>query len=293
LAKKAIRKNKFKKKPPRNQVRGRSRFKSPPILCVAVLAGIGLLSLMSLGLIFVHDLLTQCEYFEATAITTNEGQHLSRTDIMKQAGIGIGDNILSVNLKVVRARLMSHPWVSAAEISRVFPREISITIREHDPVAVLYLGRRHFLINAQGEIFKELDEADEYLLPVVTGLDYSDLNPAGQAKSTAYAAVMEALELKQRAQKDIAGLVIRQIRVDREIGLKLYTTGRIQSILLGYSHYPVKYERLKRIYFYLKREKLFPKVDSLNLVNLDRIVLRPAKVLSSAKKEKEVKRART
>jgi len=174
----------------------------------------------------------------------------------------------------------------------VFPREISIRIREHDPVAVLYLGR-HFLINAQGEIFKELEESDEYLLPVVTGLDYSDLNPVGQPKSTAYAAVMEALELKQRAQKDIPGLVIRQITVDREIGLKLYTSGRIQSILLGYSHYPTKYDRLKKIYFYLKREKLFTKVDSLNLVNLDRIVLRPAKELSSAKKEKEVKRART
>lgn len=292
MAKKKIRKNKFKKTLGKNQVRGKSGFKSPPVLGVAVLAGICLLSLMSLGLIFVHDLLTQCEYFEATAVTTNEGHHLSRADILKQAGIGVGDNILSVNLKVVRARLMSHPWVSEAEIARVFPREISITIREHEPVAVLYLGR-HFLINAQGDIFKELEDTDEYLLPVVTGLDYSDLNPAGQPKSTAYAAVMEVLELKRKAQQDIPGLVIHQITVDREIGLELYTSGRIQSILLGYKQYPVKYDRLKKIYFYLKREKLFEKVDSLNLVNLDRIVLRPAKVLSSAKKEKGVKRART
>lgn len=292
MAKKKIRKNTYKKKTLKNRHRDGFRFKSPPLLCVAFLAGIGLLSLMSLGLIFVHDLLTQCEYFEATAITTNEGHHLSRADILNQAGISIGDNILSVNLSIVRARLMSHPWISEAEIARVFPREISIRIEEHVPVAVLVLGR-HFLINAHGEIFKEMDETDQHSLPFVTGLDYSDLNPAGQPMSRAYAAVLKVLELKQRVEKDIPGLAIRQITVDREIGLKLHTSGRIQSILLGYSHYPVKYDRLKKIYFYLKREKLFTEVDSLNLVNLDRIVLRPAKVLSSAKKEKEVKRART
>lgn len=292
MAKKKIRQNKYKKKTRKTHSRGRGRFKSPVVLSVTTLAGIGLLSLMSLGLVFIHDLLMQWSYFEATAISANEGQRLSRADILNQAGIRIGDNILSMNLTLVRARLMSHPWISEAEVARVFPAAVSITVKEHDPVAVLYLGR-HFLINGQGEIFKEMDETDQPLLPIVTGLDYSDLNPSGQPRGMAYAAVMEALELKQKAEKDIPGLVIRQIDVDREIGLKLYTSGRIKSILLGYSHYGVKYDRLKKIYFYLKREKLFTKVDSLNLVNLDRIVLRPAKVLSSARKQKEVTRART
>jgi len=292
LGKKKLRKNRYKKRSRKNQYRAKGLFKSRPTLYLAISAGVGLLTAMSLGLVFIHDLLTQCEYFEATAISTNEGERLSRADILKQAGIGIGDNILSINLPLVRARLLSHPWISEAEVSRVFPSEMTITVKEQEPVAVLVLGR-HFVINAQGEIFKELDDTDQQNLPVVTGLEYSDLNSPGEPRTRAYAAVMEALELKHRVEKDIPGLAIRQIIVDREIGLKLQTQGRIQSILLGYHHYATKYDRLKKIYFYLKKEQLFTKVDSLNLVNLDRIVLKPAKVLSSAKKQKEAKRART
>ncbi len=286
-AKKRIRKNRYKKQVLKKRFKNKKQIHLQLGLYLKVTAGICLLGVMSLGLIFIHDFLTQCDYFMANDIRITGEKRLKQKEVLKTAGIKKGENTLSWNLSLMRTRLIAHPLISEAEITRILPSGITINITEHHTLAVLDLGR-HFLINDKGVIFKERDRSDPKKLPIIKGLDYSDLNAPGTSRSVPLKAVMEVLMLKEKIDRNIPQLSVKQIIVDREIGLTLQTSGGVESILLGYGNYMAKYDKLKKVYSFLKKKRQLAEVDSLNLVNPDRIILKRSMTLSSVEKQKEV-----
>ncbi len=289
--KKRIRKNRYKKQTPGKKLKNR-RIAINIGLYLKIIAGICFLGAMSVSLIFIHDLLIQCDYFSAREIQVSGNVRLTHQDVIQTAGIETGENILSWNLHLIRRRLKAHPLISDADIMRELPTGLTIHITEHQALAVLDFGR-YFLINTKGDIFKERDASDPETLPIIKGLDYSDLDADGMPQSKPLKAVMDVLVLKEKIDRNIPQLSVKNILVDREIGVTLQTSGNIESILLGYGDYRIKYDKLKTICSFLNKRGQLRDVDSLNLVNPDRIILKRSMILSSAKKQKEVLRAGT
>ncbi len=150
-------------------IKDRILFYFKTALAVAIIPALSLLY------IFGYDFLTQCDYFRAKTIEVEGNRVLSGEEIIKEAGINQGDNILSVNISMVRKKIMANPWVAEAEVGRKIPSGIIIKITEHKCIAVLDLGKE-FLLNESGEIFKEKVAADPGGVPVIQGLAFSDLN---------------------------------------------------------------------------------------------------------------------
>lgn len=259
-----------------------------------MIAGIAALSFISFVFIFGYDFFTQCDYFRAESLIVAGNNRLSEKQVIKQAQINKRVNVLSVNLSMTRKRLLRHPWIAEAEVARKLPNEIDIRIKEHKPLAILDVGRK-FIINIHGEIFKEKSESDPENLPIISGLEFSDLNipgesylscpkarAGGHAHSTPFDAVMTVLQLGQEAESILPNRLIIRIRVDREMGLTIYMpdyempdyeSGRVKAIKLGYNDYPDKYDRLKNVLFYLNKKSCFSDFDSIDLNNLNRIVV--------------------
>jgi len=191
-----------------------------------------------------------------------------------------------VNISAVRMKLLSHPWIAEAEVMREMPSKIKIRITEHTPLAILDMGRK-FIMNTEGEIFKEWRTQDPANLPVVTGLGYKDLNSYGKPSNIQHAAVMDALNFGDKAKRSIRGMNIRRIHVDREIGLTLYAFDGIRSVELGYHDYAGKYEQLEKIIGYLKKKSWLVNVDSIDIKDKDRIVIKPV-LMESPAEQKEV-----
>ncbi|MBU4259461.1 MAG: FtsQ-type POTRA domain-containing protein [Proteobacteria bacterium] len=283
LGNKHIKKNYYKGTSIKRRVKILQRF----IFCFEIVAVIVILTVMSFVFILGHDFITQCDYFRADKIAVRGGNRLSKQHILEQANINKGINILSVNLSIIRNTLLAHSWIAEAEVRRELPDIISIRIKEHEPLAILDLGRR-FLINVNGEVFKEWTASDPDVLPIVSGLQFSDLNVSGGSRSTAFNAVMEVLRLGREPDSILPNGRIRKIRVDRQTGLTLYAFDRARVIKLGYHDYPDKYERLENVLFYLKRKRCFPDFNSIDLNHLDRIVVNLVSDGSSAGDLKEV-----
>jgi len=252
-----------------------------------MVAVVAILTVMSFVFILGHDFVTQCDYFRADNITIRGVHRLSKQQILEQANINKGINILSVNLSIIRNTLLAHPWIAEAEVRRELPNIISIGIKEHKPLAILDLGRK-FLINVNGEVFKELTASDPDALPIVSGLQFSDLNIPGESRSTSFDAVMEVLRFGQKPDSILPNRIIRKIRVDRQIGLTLFAFDRGRAIKLGYHDYIDKYKRLESVLFYLKEKRCFPDFNSIDLNHLDRIVVNLVKDELSAGDHKEV-----
>jgi len=252
--------------------------------------GLAVLCIMSTGFVLIYDIITQCDYFKAKSLTITGNHMFSDKQIINQADLKKGVNIFSVNLSIVQKRLLAHPWIEEAEISRELPSGIKIRIKEHKAVAIVDLGRR-FLINNMGEIFKEWSAEDPDALPVINGLRYSDISITSKLRShgsgesnmalcmkersNPFDAVMDVLRLGQRAESVLPNKLIRRIMVDREIGVTIYAFNKIKEIKLGYENYADKYDLLKKVLLYIKNINNFQDLVSIDLNNFNRVVVNP------------------
>jgi len=305
------RKNIYKNSISKRRLKIKQRF----YLCLKIATGIASLLVVSSVFIFGYDFLTQCEYFKAESVIVTGLNRISENEILKQTDINKGMNILSVNLSTTRKRLLAHPWIADAEVSRELPAKIAIRIKEHEPLAVLDLGRK-FLINVHGEIFKESGASDPDNMPIITGLEYSDLNVSGyhfsattgesgptdaakheragdpHSRNIPFDSVMDVLRLGQQSASILPNKLIKRIQVDREIGLTIYApyseSGRVRAIKLGYNDYSSKYHMLKNVLFRLEKRENLPDFDSIDLNNVNRIVVNPIRMKSPATNHKEV-----
>jgi cell division protein FtsQ len=248
--------------------------------------GAGLL-FVSLLFVFSYDFLTQCDYFRAKRVWVTGTHRLTQEQVLQDAKITDGVNIFSVNLTKVRKRLLGQPWIEDAQVSRELPSGIHIGIKEQAPLAILDLGRK-FIINTQGEIFKEMDASDQCSLPTISGLEFSDINVKGESRSIPFNAVMKILALGEERNSILPCESIKRIDVDREMGLTIYAFDQIREIKVGYNDYPSKYEMLKDVLYYLKKNDSFSHLESIDLKNLNRIVVNPVKIDSAEKDRKEV-----
>ncbi|MBW2238025.1 MAG: FtsQ-type POTRA domain-containing protein [Deltaproteobacteria bacterium] len=283
MGRKSTRKNYYRN----SAARRRNRIIMRVIFSIKTATVGTILLLASFLFIFTYDFITQCDYFKAESLTVTGANRLTDEQVLLQSQITEGVNILSVNLSRVRKRLLAHSWIEEAEVSRELPTGISIRIKEQQPLAVLDLGRK-FIINTHGEIFKEMDASDHCRLPVIGGLEFSDINVRGESRSVPFNAVMTILALGKKPESVLPCRLIKRIRVDREMGLTIYAFDRIKAIKIGYDDYPNKYEMLKNVLFYLKKNGNFSHLESIDLNNLNRIVVNPARIGSEAGGHKEV-----
>ena len=283
MGRKRLRKNYYKNSNARKRNKMLKRFVFGLKLMVVGTA----LVFVSLLFVFSYDFLTQCDYFKAKELMVNGAHRLTQNQVLQQANITTGVNIFSVNLSRVRKRLLAHSWIEDAEVRRELPSRINIRIKEQKPLAVLDLGRK-FIINTHGEVFKEMDKTDQCNLPMISGLEFSDINVKGESRSIPFDAVMKILGLGQKPESVLPYSLIKKIHVDREMGLTIYAFDHIREIKVGYNNYPDKYAMLKDVLFFLEKNGGFSRLESIDLNNLNRIVVNPAKIESAAKDHKEV-----
>jgi cell division protein FtsQ len=246
--------------------------------------------------VFIHDILTQSEHFKARTIQVEGSQRLRASTIVSAAGVAEGVNVLSVNLSAARKRLLAHPWIAEAEIRREIPSTLRIRIREHVPAAAVDVGKR-FLLNTQGEIFKEWEPADPAGLPVVSGLKISDLRVADRSGAAAalplpafasgsrppaslsrsMEAVLQVLNLGAKSGSVLPTPSIRTIRVDRELGITVLAFDEGKSIRLGYDDFASKFRLLADLLTFLKSQPGLADFERIDLTDANRVIVNPAK----------------
>ncbi len=267
-SKKTYRQNRYRS---RSNRRNRN-IKQHIVLGFKVLAGIAFIVLLSGLYAVAYGIVTQCSYFKARNIEIVGAGRLTEEEVLEQAGVYSGVNILSVNLPIARKRLLAHPDIKVADVERRLPNGLIIRVEEHQPLAVVDLGRK-FLMDMDGKIYKECQKSDTSGLPLITGLDFSDLGLEGKFSNGPYAAVMNILKLGMEPETILPNAAIREISVDREVGLTLYAFNETKAIKLGFGNYPDKYRRLEKVTLYLKERSRIMDFDSIDLMNAGRIVV--------------------
>jgi cell division protein FtsQ len=266
--KKPTRKNRYKK--PAKQKRRR--------LLSGLAMGVKLVSLMAIMLaisaLFMvgYAAVTQTKYFRTKTIDIQGKSRLSEKAILDQAGLQQGNNLLAVNLRLVRKRLLAHPWISQARVAREIPETIRIIITEHQPLAVLDLGRK-FLINKNGRIFKENGPKDPHGLPLVTGIAYVDISLGDDDLTPVMQTVVDVLKMSQKRKSILPYAQIRGLHMDAEMGVTLSVWKDERQIKLGLSQFEYKYQRLEKLLPHLKYNPNWEGFHTIDVHNPDRIIV--------------------
>ncbi|MCB9709340.1 MAG: FtsQ-type POTRA domain-containing protein [Myxococcales bacterium] len=172
-------------------------------------------------------------------------QRLTRHEVLRAAGIKLGDNAFAHNPVALEKRLTRHRWIAHATVHRTLPDRYTIEIAEHQPTAVLALSRL-YLVSKEGAVFKQLGLGDPTDLPVITGVD-----PARFNSDRAYRAssVMRALAFLEDYQK--AGLSQREPLAEVHLlegdEIAAYIGRDVTYVRLGKKPYRAKLTQLKEI----------------------------------------------
>jgi cell division protein FtsQ len=266
--KKQIRKNRFKKDPRkrRQKILGRLVVGLKLVTVIALVMGVSALFMAG------YAAVTRTDYFRTDAIEVQGLTRLSKSVVLAQAKIHRGDNLMAMNLSLVRKRLLAHPWIAAAYVAREIPGTIRIAITEHRALAVLDLGRK-FLIDTNGHVFKELGPDDPQDLPTVTGMTYSDISLGEEALSPLMAAVVEVLQISRSCDNSITYAQIRSVLADPQMGISLRVWEDQRLIKLGFADFASKYRRIGKLLPYLKHSTQWCKFQGIDAHNPDRIVV--------------------
>ncbi len=272
---KKIRRNRFRK----NQRRAWVRRLMLSLKLGGLMAG-----LLAFSALFMmgYAAVTHSEYFRTQAIEVNGTSRLAREEVLSQAQLRPGDNLLAVNLHLTRKRLLAHPWIAAAQVWREIPETLRIDIREHEALAVIDLGRR-FILNSEGRIFKEFEARERLDLPLVTGVDYTAIALGDDALSPALDAVLTILRACRGNAGGLSFEAVEKLHFDAEMGIIVTERATQREIKLGLAPYDAKFARLAQLHRRLDQSGQWDAVRAIDLNHPDRVVVRLGAPPSPAK----------
>ena len=249
-------------------------------ICSKYIMAILLIGIFSLALIFTYDFITQSAFFNIKKIDISGTKRVSKEDLLKLADLTCGKNILAINLFTIEKHIISHPWIQSASVKRNQASVLSISIIEHEPIAIVKIENlAKILINTRGIPFKEYNPLTDNIdvLPMITGIDLSKTNDQYGFNGELFDSVMIFLQSEECRH-------IRQINADKNTGITIETMDiynrqpfdekGVVQIKLGFDNFMAKLEKAKNISAYM--DKNFPEkiICAMDLFNIEKVFIR-------------------
>lgn len=188
----------------------------------------------------VSGILIDHPYFAVQEIRVVGAEKVKGEDIVALTGVRRGLNIWSIDPAGLEAEVRKHPWVKRVAVRRELPRRIVIAVEEWEARAIVALERLYY-VDAQGFVFKALDENDDVDFPLITGLRGAALMPHAPETRKRLAAVL-AVERKV----DQARLRVSEIYFRPQGGIVLFPSRHRVPFYLGWGDWERKLRGLIR-----------------------------------------------
>ena len=181
-------------------------------------------------------------------------RYLNQEQIKVRLGPYLQETFFSLDLRVLREKLLSDPWVDSVKVRKTWPDQLEITLREEVPVA---RWREHELINIEGEVF-----------PQGTGQEFLDFPVLAGPKGREQEVMEQYLTLSHQLRP--VGLKIGGVALS-PAGSWSFQVGEIE-IQLGSEALLERMQRFSRLYN-MHLEKQWAAVKSVDLRHRDGVAV--------------------
>jgi cell division protein FtsQ len=196
---------------------------------------------------------------------------IERGELLEAAGVDVGKNVFSESPESVRERLLKHPWVEKAEVTRQLPGRFEISVQERKPAALLVVEpcgewtsatndpscddpSALYLVSEEGTVFKRLEGEDPVDLPVITGVDRKRFGSDPEFRRSVLLSAVGLLGDYREAGL-WERLPIGEIHVEPNDALSIYVGQELTFVRLGHSPFDQKLRRMKKVFDRLSRER--------------------------------------
>jgi cell division protein FtsQ len=181
--------------------------------------------------------------FSLAQIQVTGTRRASEGEILAISGVAPGDRLLALDTDAIAAKIIEHPWVAEARVSRRLPAGLAIEVTERKAAAVVNLGAL-YLVDAAGRPFKRATPAEALGLPVVTGLERSQYV---DHREPCEAAFREAVSIAAAWSSNPRRPRLSEVNVAPRHGFTVFLADGGAEIRLGRGQYDRKLARLDQI----------------------------------------------
>jgi cell division protein FtsQ len=135
-------------------------------LCTLVVACVALVA-VSIGLLAGYRWLTTIDYFTIRDLQITGVSRMAREDVLAQAELKPGMNLLAVNMENVESLLTKNPWIESAQVTRVLPDTLKIRVNEREPSYLVQYEDSLCYADGEGRIIDKVQSDQFVSLPQV------------------------------------------------------------------------------------------------------------------------------
>lgn len=124
--------------------------------------------LLIMALIVIILFILQSNYFIINEIKINGNVYLTTNDIITPLQKMKDDNIIYMNTKKLKSKIVEDIRVKEVDIKRVYPDKIEINILERNPVGIIYIDDEVLIVDNDLNIFAYENEITDKKMPIIT-----------------------------------------------------------------------------------------------------------------------------
>ncbi len=176
-------------------------------------------------------------FFKITKIECEGEKVLTEKQILQKADIEKGKNIFSISMTKTENRIKELAYIKDAEVKRVFPSIVKITVTECKPRAYIAYKKKFALIDYSGKILEMPKENDKHQVMTIKGVTITAPFIGGYIENDKderikyCTSALEIMEQNKMIDK------VAELDLTKLTGIKLNYDNRIYANLGSYESY--------------------------------------------------------
>ena len=217
---------------PKNRLRVRRARRGWIARTVLVLEVVAVLLVVVSGAWTGYSKVIASETLRVDAVEVRGERFLSAGEVRVLLGPALGENILTLDLEALKARLRASPWVADATVRRTLPDTLHVEIAERVPLALAEVERL-YLMDGDGTLI-DIDgpRTAPFDLPIVRGLAGLEGEARRDRAQRAGALLRDLGEL---------GAELSEVHVEDSGELRLVLRGKGEVLRVGAPPYRAKF----------------------------------------------------
>ncbi|HEX4946023.1 MAG TPA: FtsQ-type POTRA domain-containing protein [Blastocatellia bacterium] len=229
--------------------------------------------ILLIGSVMAYNKVTGSQLFTLKQIELQGAKRASAKELLRELEAYKARSLWQLDLQTIRTTLEKNPWVLEADVSRVLPDSLRITIHEREPVAPWHSPQGQVVwVDREARRLGELDfNQMQNVPPIINGLEEGtgeDVKAGNQRRMETYQRLMN--ELDQGGAK--LSEEIDEVNLKDVQAVRLHLLKRKVSVMVGGAEFRPRLEKAIKVLEAIERKDVsalgfFKITDAERLIN--------------------------